>query len=236
MALPQYDPLTVTEYLALDRDSDLRNEYISGEIIAMAGASRVHSLIAGNTYASVHTQLRGKSCEVHQNDMRVTTSERAFFAYPDLVVACGDVQLAEGIFDTLINPALVIEVLSKSTERNDRGDKFMRYRAIATLQDYLLVSQNAARIEHYRRAEDDTWVLTDYVGLDAVLDLPSIGCKLSLADAYERVDFTVPNPEADGGGQDDAANADCGPSGLDGRGGPGRRHRVRAVDPVPGDP
>jgi Uma2 family endonuclease len=184
---------TPGEYLALERNAEFKSEYIDGEIIAMSGASREHNLVGGNIFAFLHAQLRGRSCEVYFNDMRLGVDLARHYTYPDVAVVCGEPEFADDQFDTLLNPTVLVEVLSPSTEDYDRGRKFARYRALGTLVDYVLVAQDQMHVEHFTR-DGMRWTLTELGEPDAVLDLPSIGCHLTLAEIYERVKL---NPEAD---------------------------------------
>lgn len=143
------------EYLRRERASDERHEYFAGRIYAMSGASREHSMICSNTLGSLWNQLRGKPCEVHSSDLRVQVSDTGLYTYPDLSVVCGKKLFADEHVDTLLNPKIVIEVLSPSTEAYDRGDKFAHYRTLDSLTDYLLIAQDKPRIEHYRRSGDE---------------------------------------------------------------------------------
>ena len=183
---------TPEQYLEMDRQADHRSEYVNGEILAMAGASRIHNLIVTNIVREVSTRLRGRPCETYSNDMRVKISP-VRYTYPDVVVACDQPQFTDSHLETLTNPIVVLEVLSPSTETDDRGWKFAHYRQLATLTDYLLVSQDKPFVEHYTRQTDNQWILTELSGLDAVLRLPSLDCELPLSEIYERVEFS-PDP------------------------------------------
>ena len=177
---------TPEEYLALERKATLKNEYINGEILAMSGASNAHNLITLDIGTELNIQLRGRECLVYTNDMRVRTSPMGSYFYPDVVVFCGDPQFEDNVFDTLLNPILVVEVLSPSTEAYDRGEKFMPYQELASLQEYILVSQDKVRVEHYRLLKTQ-WVQTEFRAPEDVLPLVSIGCELPLQDIYRRV-------------------------------------------------
>lgn len=179
--------MTVEDYLAMERASETRHEYFDGDIYAMAGARRNHILITGNLVATLNVQLRGKSCEVYPTDMRVKVSHK-HYAYPDVVVVCGEPQFGDEQTDILNNPTIIIEVLSSSTERYDRGKKFASYRELPSLQEYVLVSQYDPHIEHYVRM-GEKWALSDTIGLEASVDLPTIGCMLKLGDVYDKVVF-----------------------------------------------
>jgi Uma2 family endonuclease len=174
----------------MERASDIKHEFYQGEIFAMAGASREHDRIAGNTFASLHAQLRKRPCDIYSSDVRVRVNAAGLYTYPDISIVCGEAQFTTDKPDTLLNPTLIVEVLSPSTEGYDRGKKFQLYRALTSLQEYVLISQDQARIERYmRQSSDHPWLFTDHAGLDAALELPSIGCRLALADVYEKVTF-----------------------------------------------
>ena len=177
---------TPEEYIALERKAEYKSEYFDGHIIAMSGASRQHNLIVTNISGELHLQFKGRGCEVYTNDMRVWPSPRDTYVYPDVVVVCGEPEFEDDVFDTLLNPILIVEVLSPSTERRDRGEKFTRYKHLAALQEYLLVSQDKVSVEHHRR-HGTQWVLSHYRELAEVLPLPSIGCELPLHDIYARI-------------------------------------------------
>jgi Uma2 family endonuclease len=141
--------ITEQEYIEFERASTSKHEYFDGQIYAMTGASRIHNLIAGNTLATLHGQLRRKPCQVLPSDMRVKVMRTGLNTYPDLVVICGEPEFTDDVFDTLVNPLVLIEVLSPSTERYDRGMKFQNYRTIESLQDYILIAQDHYHVEHY---------------------------------------------------------------------------------------
>jgi Uma2 family endonuclease len=187
-AVPQ-QVWTPESYLAFERESDTRHEYLAGEIFAMTGASENHNLITGNTLASLHTQLRRTPCRIYPSDMRLKVPAAGLYTYPDVTVVCGEPQFDEDeVPDTLLNPTVLIEVLSPSTENYDRGKKFQHYRTLESLQEYLLISQESARIEHYVR-QGEQWLFSDAYRLEDVVKLPSIDCILALADVYEKVTF-----------------------------------------------
>lgn len=180
--------VTPAEYLALERSAREKSEYVNGRIYAMAGTSRVHSLIVTNVIRELSNELRGRPCEIHGSDMRVKVQHTGMYTYPDVVALCGEAQLEDAELDTLLNPSVIVEVLSPSTESYDRGEKFAHYRRLDTLQEYVLVAQVRHRVEHFRR-EGDHWVLTEVSDADGTLTLSSLGCTLALADIYERVEF-----------------------------------------------
>jgi Uma2 family endonuclease len=177
--------LTIPEYLALERDCEMRHEYLDGEMFAMAHPTRRHSLIAGNLFGQIWTQFRGRRCEVHKETMRVWTPS-GLFAYPDVVAVCSKPSFDDAKFNTLLNPALIIEVLSPSTEDYDRITKWAHYRSIPSLLEYVLVSQDRMYVEQIRKQENGGWMRSELADLEQVLELPSIGCRLPLTEIYER--------------------------------------------------
>lgn len=176
------------EYLIAERKATLKSEYLSGEILAMSGASLAHARITLDIATQLNIQLRGYNCEVVTNDMRVKTTPRIAYFYPDVIVFCGDPEFEDNTFDTLLNPVLIIEVLSTSTEQYDKGEKFEYYQQIVSLKEYILVSQYKVHVEQYR-FQNEEWVLKTFNNLQDTLIFPTIGCKLSLRDIYTRVDF-----------------------------------------------
>jgi Uma2 family endonuclease len=182
--------LTPEEYLEIERKSEERHEYFDGEIFAMSGAKRNHNKITTNLSGLVWQHLKGKNCESYANDMRVFVPETGLYTYPDLVVVCGEPEFKDDVFDTLLNPVLLIEVLSDSTEGYDRGKKFQHYRSIESLREYVLVAQDEARIEKYLKSGDGFWVLSDAVGMDASIKFESIDCVIPLREVFDKVDFS----------------------------------------------
>ena len=178
---------TAADYLDWEATTDTRHEWIDGHVVAMAGASRAHNLITTNLTTVFNTQLRERPCEVYSGDMRVQALTS--FVYPDLVIACDDLQFLPDVRPaTLLNPVLLAEVLSSSTERTDRGIKLAHYLKMPALQDYFLISQNVPRIERYNRS-DFGWLYTEYSDIEAAIPITAPGCTLSLADVYAKVRF-----------------------------------------------
>lgn len=209
MASRRSQPLySIEEYLALERASDERHEYIDGYIYAMAGESGEHADICTNLGGILYSRLKDTHCRARSKDTKVRSgptpkhprSREGFFSYPDLVVICGQPQYHDEHTDVILNPTVIIEVLSESTEGFDRGEKFRRYQVWnPTLTDYLLVSQTAPIIEHFSRQTDGSWSYKIYQGLDRNVLIESIGCELRLADVYDRINFEpqdVEKPEA----------------------------------------
>lgn len=189
MSLQRRSRLTPEEYLAIERAADHRSEYFAGEMFAMAGASETHVTIAANTLALLVVQLKGRPCKAYGSEMRLKVSATGLYAYPDLMVVCGPLLFDDERRDTLLNPTVLIEVLSDSTEAYDRGRKFGHYRTIESLSDYLLIAQDQPRIEHFARQPDGSWLYTPHDGLNQEAAISSIGCRLPLADVYDKVEF-----------------------------------------------
>jgi len=181
---------TPEEYLSMEREAPYKSEYLDGYVYAMAGASREHNLIVASLLREIGTQIKGRRCEAYPSDMRVQVHDRNFYfyTYPDVTVTCGELTLSDEKMDTLTNPTVLFEVLSPSTEGYDRGRKFELYRKIESLQEYVLVAQDRAFVEHYVR-RGSKWELSDISGLDDALQLESIQCELALRDIYDKVEF-----------------------------------------------
>jgi Uma2 family endonuclease len=196
--MPQPEPVfTVDEYLARERASLDRHEYLDGHILAMAGESDAHGIISVNVVVSLGSQLKGTPCQARTKDTKVRSGPipmpghgtRGLFSYPDIVVICGGPEYHDAFRDVILNPTTIVEVLSPTTEALDRGAKFLGYQTYTpSLKDYLLVSQDEAQVEHYTR-QPDTWSYRRFTGLEATVAIPSIKCTLRLADVYDRVVF-----------------------------------------------
>jgi Uma2 family endonuclease len=179
--------MSAAEYLDWDRQQTVRHEFFDGEVVSQAGGTRTHSLIGTNTSRAIGNLLDDHECEAHGSDMRIHIEATGYYAYPDVSVVCPPV---EGEADDVIsNPVLVVEVLSPSTEDFDRGTKFGHYRQIPSLRDYLVISQDKARIEHHSRTEDGLWLLRDVEGLDETLHLTSLDRDLSISEVYAKVEL-----------------------------------------------
>jgi len=177
------------EYLRRERQAEHKSEYLNGEIFAMGGASEAHNLIAGNIFGELRPQLRERPCRAYISDMRVKVRSNGLYTYPDVVVVCGEPEFEDEEVDTLLNPTILIEVLSRSTERYDRIAKTSYYRTMDSLSEHMLVAQDEIRLEQYVRQPNGQWLLSEYVTLDAVVTLPSIDCTLRLSDVYDRITF-----------------------------------------------
>jgi Uma2 family endonuclease len=189
---------TVDQYLTIERASEERYEFLDGEIFAMASESDAHANISVNLVGEIGTQLKGTPCRVRSKDTKVRSgptpkpyrNTSGLYSYPDLAVICGEPEYQDAHRDVILNPAVIIEVLSPATEAFDRGEKFSRYQTWnPTLTDYLLVSQDQPQIEHYTRQADGSWSYQRYTGLETSFAIPSVPCNLNLVDIYDRVAF-----------------------------------------------
>jgi Uma2 family endonuclease len=200
MSLPQTQiRYTEDQYLSIEREADERHEYLDGQIYAMAGESPEHGAICTNLTTEIALQLRRTPCQAFAKDMRVRSgplprrrySQKGLYSYPDLVVVCGEMQLLDENRDVIVNPKVIIEVLSPSTEAFDRGEKFQRYRTHnPSLTDYLIVAQNRPSVEHFARQENGQWVIAaSAVDLSESVHIASIDCTLQLAEIYDRLEF-----------------------------------------------
>ena len=182
--------LSPEEHLAWERKQPFKNEYHNGQIIVMSGASRAHNRITLDTATQLNIQLMDGECEVFAGDMRVRTDPTVSYYYPDVIVVCGEPRFEDDTFDTLLNPIVVIEVLSPSTAAFDRGEKFEHYKQIASLQEYILVSQDNVRVEHYL-CQETQWIHRTLQHLEDTLSLASIEGTLPLRAIYRRVMFNA---------------------------------------------
>jgi Uma2 family endonuclease len=190
--IKRYSP---EEYLELERKAEYKSEFLNGQIYAMAGASPIHSVITVNLSGEVYVQLRGSKCQAYSNDTKVRTSPAGLYSYPDLSVVCGEPKFQDEQKDVLINPKVIFEVLSPTTEAFDRGAKFLRYQTIEAFTDYVLIAQDEARVEHLSRQADGGWLLYIIRGLEKSFRIASIDCTISLAGIYDRVTFPDQEPE-----------------------------------------
>lgn len=182
------------EYIAFERASETKHELINGVIVAMAGGSQAHNAIALNVGGALRAMLKGRPCIAYSSDQRVHCEATGLYTYPDVVVACPPLRSHPKHRDTLVNPQIIVEVLSDSTELYDRGAKFAHYRAIPSLMEYVLVSQHENKVEHYRRIENSQWVLSVHEG-DASVAFPTLGLVLPLSEIYDKIDLVrEPHP------------------------------------------
>jgi len=188
MASNPVTKVTEEQYLALDRVAEVRSEFLDGEMIAMSGGSTNHARLQQNIAGELYIRLQGSGCEAFGSDLRIRVSAR-MYTYPDLSVVCGKLRLADDHRDTLLNPIVIFEILSPSTEKYDRGLKFRYYRTIDSLTDYVLVDQDQVRIEQFSREADGTWTLHDYQKVDEELKIASIGVSMPLGRIYDRIEL-----------------------------------------------
>ncbi|MGQ0762467.1 MAG: Uma2 family endonuclease [Acidobacteriota bacterium] len=181
--------ITPQEYVKLEREAEYKSEYLNGEIFAMIGASRAHNLITTNISGEFRRQLKGRPCETYAGDMRVNVTSIGFYTYPDVVVVCGAPQFEDSEFDTLLNPTVLVEILSKSTERYDRMAKTFYYRTVESLAEHVLVAQHTVHVEQYVKQPNGDWLLIEFTSPEQVVQLGSIDCSLQLTEVYDRVTF-----------------------------------------------
>lgn len=191
MAVPkrklEYSP---EEYLAFEREAETKHEYLDGQIYAMAGASPLHNQICFNVSGEIHRQLKGSACVGYTSDQKIRTDLMDLFAYPDLTIVCGEPVFHDNKKDVILNPTVIIEVMSPSTESNDRNEKLLRYQNLSSLSDYILIAQNHPAVEHFIRQKGKRqWLYTLETEMEAEIQIASIKCTLKLADIYDRVKF-----------------------------------------------
>ncbi|HEX8422364.1 MAG TPA: Uma2 family endonuclease [Pyrinomonadaceae bacterium] len=179
--------LSPEEYLTLERRAEFKSEYVDGVMYAMAGGSERHNLIAANVIITLGAQLRDRPCRVYPSDLKVRVPNSRRFFYPDVSIVCGETQFADDERDVVLNPFVVVEVLSESTAAFDRGKKFQSYQQIESLREYLLVSQDEYVVEHFLRQDDGHWLYTKAGGPDEAIALPTVKCQLALRDVYNKV-------------------------------------------------
>lgn len=180
--------ITVAEYIEFDERSDIKHEYLDGRMWAMAGSSSNHSQITFSISVDLGLQLRDSSCRGFSSDMRVHVPNTELYSYPDTTIVCGEPEYNEGQ-TMLFNPTVIIEVLSPSTEARDRSEKWLRYQRLPSLRDYLMVAQEAPRIEHYGRRQAGTWSFLTHEGLEAAFELAGAPAMVRLADVYRNISF-----------------------------------------------
>lgn len=186
---PRYNYVSPDEYLEMERASDTRHEYYKGEVYAMSGASLEHNVIVKNINTQVLPFLKGKTCDMFGSDLRIFIPENSLYTYPDFSIVCGKPNTTDDENDTIINPSVLIEVLSKSTRQYDRGTKFNLYRSIPTLQEYIMVDSTSISVEIYKRQPDNRWLLTEFKDISDSFDISTIGHRVDLKDVYEAVSF-----------------------------------------------
>ncbi len=181
--------LTPEEYLSAERQAETKSEFHDGELLAMAGASYAHNLIVANVIRELGVQLKSRPCAVLPSDIRLWLEASRHYVYPDVTVVCGEPEFTDADQDTLVNPTLLVEVLSEATRNYDRGEKFERYRTLGSFAEYVLLAQDRPHCEHYVRQPDKSWILTEESRVEVTVPLTTIGCELALSEAYDRVSF-----------------------------------------------
>lgn len=184
---------TPEEYLSAERRAETKSEFHDGEILAMAGASYVHNLVVANLIRELGVQLKSRPCAVLPSDLRVWIEASRRYVYPDVTVVCGEPELTDTDPEALVNPTLLVEVLSDTTKNYDRGEKFEHYRTLGSFAEYVLLAQDRPHCEHYVLQPDKSWIFTEENQLDVSIPLTTIGCDLALREAYDRVSFS-PRP------------------------------------------
>jgi Uma2 family endonuclease len=190
VATQPHSKIPVSEYLALELRTHEKHEYLDGEVFAMTGASGPHNLIVTNVVSELRQQLKKRPCVVYPSDLRVKVSSTGLYTYPDAIVVCDKPQF-EQPGDTLLNPTVIVEVLSESTELYDRGKKFEHYRTLASLKDYILIDQLVTKVELYSRQPQQRWLLSEANRLTDSISIPSIDCVLSLSEIYDKVELAA---------------------------------------------
>ena len=185
------EKITPEEYLAIERGAEFRSEFYHGEMFAMAGGTWNHSVLAASITGALNARFHGRACQAISENLRVQVAATGLYTYPDVAALCGPPAFADLVRDTLLNPQLIIEVLSDKTEAYDRGAKFRLYRSIPSLTEYVLVSQTESQVERFTREAADSWRLVVFTGLDAVIRFESVSVEVPLAEIYENIDFTT---------------------------------------------
>lgn len=191
MALAQKHPVfTVENYLDYEREAGERHEFLDGSVYAVAGASPRHSTICYNLYGITYAKLRGGGCRGYSPNMKIATNANGLFSYPDLAIVCGAPRYHDRKGDVLLDPSVIFEVLSPSTENYDRSEKLLRYtNGIESLTDYILIAQNAPAVEHFFKQADGSWTKMEVAGINSSFYLPTIDAEIALAELYENVVF-----------------------------------------------
>lgn len=191
MGAQELKHITQEEYLKFERSATEKHEYFQGEIFAMSGASFEHNIIFKNSYLELGTKLKGKKCQPYGSDLRIHIPKNSLYTYPDISIVCGNLESADNKFDTAINPSVIFEILSKSTESYDRNQKFDLYRDISSLQEYIMIHSEKIQVIKYLRNADNSWLMTNYVSLEDSFIIQAVDVELKLADIYLDVKFSA---------------------------------------------
>ncbi|NLO19453.1 MAG: Uma2 family endonuclease [Ignavibacteria bacterium] len=195
MSALKKEKYTEQEYLGVERQAEIKSEFYAGEMFAMAGASREHNIISLNIAMSFRRKTEKRACEVYHSDMRVYASKYGFYTYPDIVLVCGEPRFIDDMFDTLLNPSVLVEVLSKTTADYDKNQKFDFYRSIDSLKYYLVVRQNRPCVELRKKIRKDFWEVQFYENLGDIVRLDSLELSFVLAEIYEKIEFKEEDDE-----------------------------------------
>lgn len=187
MALPDKKFLTEEEYLEFENTSEVKHEFYNGEIFAMSGASVPHNIIHSNVFIEIGSRLKGKKCKPFGSDLRIYIEKNSLYTYPDISIICGEILKANKPFDSVVNPSVIIEVLSDSTKNYDRGDKFRLYRDIEVLEEYILIDSTSLLVEKFKKQLDGTWVLTVFESIDQTIKIETIQETFDLSEIYNGV-------------------------------------------------
>ncbi len=188
-AIPKYNFVSQEEYLESERAATEKHEYYQGEVFAMGGAPGNHNEIFSNLFGEIAPKLKGKGCKPYGSDLRIHIPKNSLYTYPDISIICGDKKYTDDKFDTVTNPSVIIEVLSRSTRNYDRLEKFSLYRDILTLQEYILVDSQRVHIEKYARNANNTWELSDHDSLQEILAIVTVNISISIKDIYHGLSF-----------------------------------------------
>ncbi len=184
---PKYSFVSPEEYLATERAAQQKHQYFKGEVLAMSGASIAHNGIFHNVYGQLFNHLKGKDCKPYGSDLRIHIPENSLFTYPDISIICGPPVITDEVADTVTNPTIIIEILSKSTADYDRGGKFSLYRSIPSLKEYILIDSTQISVEVFTKQDNQHWLLTEYKQMNETLLIQTIGLSLSLGQIYEDI-------------------------------------------------
>ncbi len=189
-AVPATTFISIEEYLEQEETALEKHEYYYGEVFAMAGGTVNHNTIMGNTLSEINQFLKGKACRVFPSDLKVQIEANSLFTYPDISLVCGPLERWKNRDDVITNPVVIIEVLSRSTENYDRGQKFKLYRAIPSLKEYILISSTEMLVEHYKKQAAHAWILNEKKGLENSLEIETVQFSCALSDIYRDVSFS----------------------------------------------
>lgn len=187
MGRAELNYISQEEYLAAERLATNKHEYYKGEIFAMSGARIAHNMIFKNTFVDIANKLKGKKCQPYGSDLRIHIPSNTLYTYPDISIICGEIDTLDDTFDTATNPSVIIEILSESTRNYDKGGKFTLYRAIESLQEYILIDSESVMVEKFIRNADNSWQLTEYMTLEQKFSIATLAIELQLADIYNNV-------------------------------------------------